>query len=309
MNHPSFILKSFAGLVTFGFFWGATQPLTKIAVSTGYQPFGLIFWQLLIAVVLIGIVLLVLRIRVPFGRRHLVYFTGVSLLGTLIPNSFSYLAAAKLPAGIMAVAISTVPMFSLMIALGVGNERFAFRRSMGILLGVTAMMMIALPEASLPVAGQGFWVFVALIAPFCYGLEGNFVAKLVPPKLNPMAALWGASFLGMLAVGPLALASGQFINPLVPFGPAEWALVVSSIAHAVAYSGFMWLIGFAGIVFSTQIAYVVTMAAILIAIVFLGEVYSGWVWMAIGLMLSGLLLVQPVGKLPEDDGLLDAAAL
>ena len=80
MNHPSFILKSFAGLITFGVFWGATQPLTKIAVSTGYQPFGLIFWQLLIAVVLIGIVLLVLRIRVPFGRRHLVYFTGVSLL-------------------------------------------------------------------------------------------------------------------------------------------------------------------------------------------------------------------------------------
>jgi drug/metabolite transporter (DMT)-like permease len=63
----------------------------------------------------------------------------------------------------------------------------------------------------------------------------------------------------------------------------------------------MWLIGFAGIVFTTQIAYVVTIVAIVIAIVFLGESYSIWVWIAIGIMLSGLLLVQPVGKLPDAD--------
>lgn len=163
------------------------------------------------------------------------------------------------------------------------------------------MMMIALPEASLPVAGQGFWVLVALIAPFCYGVEGNFVARLVPPMLNPMAALWGASLLGLTVITPLAVISDQFINPLLPWGAAEWALFISSISHAIAYSGFMWLIGYAGIVFSTQIAYVVTIAAIVIAIVFLGETYSGWVWLATGLMLSGLLLVQPVGELPDAD--------
>ncbi len=301
MRNPSFAFTAFAGLLFFGFVWGSTQPLTKIAVSTGYLPFGLIFWQLAIAVVLIGPVLLANNIKVPFDRKHLLYFAGVALFGTLVPNSFSYLAAAKLPAGIMALVVSTVPIFSLVIALGVGNERFLLSRTAGIFLGVAAMMMIALPEASLPVAGQGFWVLVALIAPFCYGVEGNFVAKLVPPNLNPMAALWAASLLGLTVVTPLALATNQFINPMVPWGAAEWALFVSSISHAIAYSGFMWLIGYAGIVFTTQIAYVVTIAAIVIAIVFLGETYSGWVWLAIGLMLSGLLLVQPVGKLPELD--------
>ena len=31
------------GLLIIGFFWAATIPLTKVAVSKGYQAFGLIF--------------------------------------------------------------------------------------------------------------------------------------------------------------------------------------------------------------------------------------------------------------------------
>ena len=35
-------------LILFGAGWGLSQPLAKIAVSTGYEPLGLIFWQLVI---------------------------------------------------------------------------------------------------------------------------------------------------------------------------------------------------------------------------------------------------------------------
>jgi drug/metabolite transporter (DMT)-like permease len=41
-------------LVMLGAGWGLTQPLTKITVTAGYQPFGLIFWQMLIGAVLLG---------------------------------------------------------------------------------------------------------------------------------------------------------------------------------------------------------------------------------------------------------------
>ena len=299
MKSVSPIILSFLGLLFFGMVWGTTMPLTKIAVSTGYQPMGLIFWQMLFSVVLLGGIILWKRIRLPFDRQHLTYYLGIAFIGTLIPNSFSFLAAAQLPAGIMAVAITTVPMFSLMIALAIGNERFRVSRSLGIVLGVSAMLMIALPEASLPLPGQAFWVFIALIAPLCYGFEGNYVARYVPKRLNPIAALWGASFLGLFISLPWAVLSGNYINLFKPWTAPEYALLFSSIAHAVAYSGYMWLVGFAGVVFTAQIAYVVTVGALTISILFLGESYSGWVWLAIGLMMIGLTLVQPVGKLPE----------
>jgi len=292
-------ILAFGGLLLFGCAWGTTQPLTKVAVSSGYQPFGLIFWQLLYAVVLLGVVIANKRIRVPFDRRHLFFYAGVALLGTVLPNSFSYMAAARLPAGIMAVVITTVPMFSLLIALALGNERFRLSRSLGVVLGVSAMLLIALPEASLPVAGLTVWVFIALIAPFCYGIEGNFVAMQAPRRLNPLAALWGASVVGLLIITPMALLSGQWIDLFKPWQAPEWAMLGTSLAHLVAYSGYIWLVGFAGVVFTAQISYVVTLTGITNSMLFLGESYSSWVWLAVSLMLVGLALVQPVGRLPE----------
>lgn len=36
----------FLALILMGAGWGATQPLSKIAVSEGYRHFGIIVWQL-----------------------------------------------------------------------------------------------------------------------------------------------------------------------------------------------------------------------------------------------------------------------
>ena len=52
-------------------------------------------------------------------------------------------------------------------------------------------------------------------------------------------------------------------------------------------------------VFTAQISYVVTLTGITNSMLFLGESYSSWVWLAVSLMLVGLALVQPVGRLPE----------
>ena len=204
-----------------------------------------------------------------------------------------------MPAGIAALAVATVPMFAMVIALAAGNEIFRPRRAAGIVLGVAAMMAIALPDASLPDGAMAPWLLVALIAPLCYGLEGNVVARLAPGDMHPVAVLFAASVAGALICAPIAWFSGQWVDLTQEWGRAEWALFGSSTAHAAAYSGYMWLIGLAGIVFSSQMAYVVTTAAIVISIVLLGEAYSAWVWLAIGLMGVGLTLVQPAGKLPD----------
>ncbi|NNJ68829.1 MAG: EamA/RhaT family transporter, partial [Boseongicola sp.] len=36
--------------------WGATQPLAKIAVSEGYRHIGLVFWQLAIGALVMGLI-------------------------------------------------------------------------------------------------------------------------------------------------------------------------------------------------------------------------------------------------------------
>ncbi len=285
--------SSTLALLAIGLIWGSTIPFTKIAVSSGHQPLGLIFWQLLFSSIVLSAISIVRRVKPVLNRRSLLYFLVIGLIGTILPNSFSYLAAAQLPAGVMAIIIASVPMFSLTIANTLRIERFSLIRSTGVLLGAAAVAILILPETSLPEPEKAIFVLVALVAPFCYGAEGNYIAARALREVDAVTTLLGASVLGTFIAAPLALASGTWVDLFAPWSAPEWALLFSSLFHVAAYSGYIWLVSMAGPVFSSQVAYVVTLAGVLLSALILSESYSGWVWMALILMLAGLALVQP----------------
>ena len=272
--------------------WGLSITLTKIAVSTGYQPFGLIFWQLAIVT---AILLPIVRaeFRKIFRRENLSLFVVIASIGTLIPNSFSYRAAVELPAGVMAITIAMVPMFALPISVLLRLEHVEPRRIGGVLLGAVAVLLLTAPESSLPEPGKAIWVLVALLAPLCYGCEGNYLIFRGATGLSPAGIMFGSALVGILLITPLAAASGQFIVPPSSFGAPEWALVGASAMHIFAYTGYVWLVGRAGAVFASMVAYLVTGLGVIWSMLLLFERYSLWIWAAFGLMMLAIWLVQP----------------
>ncbi len=284
-------------LIAFGIMWGATIPLTKIVVSTGHHPFGLIFWQSLISVVILYPLLKIRRSKLIIDRKHLLFFGTIAFTGTLIPNSTSYLAAFHLPAGVMALIIALVPMFALLIALTLKLERFRWKRLSGVVLGAIAIALIVLPESSLPDPTKAIFVIIALVGPFCYGIEGNYLSVRQPADTGPIATMFGASVIGTIVSLVVVLISGTFINPLnTGIGVPELSLLITIMLHIVAYTGYIWLVDKAGAVFSAQVAYVVTPAGILLSVLFLGERNSTYIWLALAVLLIGLFLVQPRQK-------------
>ena len=237
--------------------WGLTIPLTKLAVSEDYQEFGLIFWQQMICFGILGLVVWLRRQRLPFGRVHLKVYIIIVIFGTVLPNTASYTAAVHLPAGVLSILISTVPMFAFPIALMFGIERFSWRRVAGLCLGLVAILLLVGPEASLPDRMVVMFIPIALIAPVFYAFEGNYVAKW--GGLDPVQALLGASLIGSSIGLVLALASGQFIDPRGPWGVPYYAFVISSFVHAFVYTSYIRLAGRAGPLFATQVAYLVTL--------------------------------------------------
>lgn len=280
-------------LLLMGAGWGLSVPLSKIAVSTGHQPFGLIFWQLFVVVVVLGAICAVRGKRLELGRQYWRLLIMVALTGAVLPDIFFYLSAARLPAGVMSIIISSVPMFSLPIALAMGNETFAWRRIAGLLLGLSGILLLIGPEASLPDRAMAAFVPLALLAPLLYASEGNLVAKWGTQGLDSAQVILGASILGMVASLPMALITGHWINPLAGFGIPEAALVAAAALHAVTYATYVWLVGRAGSVFTAQTSYLVTGFGVIWSILLLGERYSGYVWAALGLMLLGMFLVRP----------------
>ncbi len=280
-------------LVVLGAGWGATQPLAKIAVSGGYQPLGLVFWQLVIGAVILGVITHLRGHRLPLGPAQIRLYAVIALVGTVLPNSASYAAIARLPSGLISVLLSLVPMFAFAIALTMRIDRFSLARLGGLCCGLVGVLLIVGPEASLPERAMVAFIPLALIAPFFYALESNIVAKWGTAGVGPIRLLYGASLAGVLISFPLAVASGQFIDPRPPWGVEDAALVASAMIHAFVYTVYVWLVGRAGAVFAAQVSYLVTGFGVLWAMLILGERYSGWVWAALLVMLAGLFLVQP----------------
>lgn len=283
----------FAILAVMGAGWGMTQPLAKIAVSEGYRAFGLIAWQLAVGALATGAVLAVRGRRPRFDAPALRVYLVIALIGTVLPNSASFEAARHLPAGLLSILLSLVPMFAFPMALALGNERFAWGRFAGLLLGLTGVLIIVAPDASLPDRAMIVFIPVALIAPIFYGLEGNVVARWGTAGLGPIEVLFGASLIGAAIAFPLAFATGTYIDPLVAWRGPEWAILGSSLIHVTVYTTYVWLVGRAGPVFAVQVSYLVTLFGVTWSILILNESYSGWIWAAMVIIMAGVFLVQP----------------
>jgi drug/metabolite transporter (DMT)-like permease len=281
-----------AVLMALGTGWGSSQATGKIAASTGHGPVGLIFWQGAIGVAVLGALMLVRGRRLSLTWAGLRFAVIIAMVGTVLPTYTFYTSVVHLPAGIMSVLISAVPLFSFPMALALGMDRFSSRRLFGLICGLTGVALIALPGAALPDPALAIWVPFALLGPLFYAAEGNIVARWGTFGLDPVQVMFWASLIAAIITLPVALVTGQMFG-LTPFGLPEAALVFSSALHAVLYSSYVWLNGRAGAVFASQVGYLITGTGVFWAMGLLGERFSPLVWLAILVILAGVALVQP----------------
>lgn len=283
-------------LVGLGLGWGLTQPLGKIAASSGHKPFGLIFWQLTVCTVVLGSITFLRGKTLSPRPDALRFYVVVALLGTLIPNATFYISVARLPSGIMSILISMVPLLAFPMAMALGMDHFSARRLGGLGLGLAGVLLIALPNASLPDPAMAAYLPLAMVGPLFYAMESTYVARVGTAGMDALQAMFGASLVGLILCTPMMLAMGHWFAMPLPPGPEEWALIASSALHALLYAAFVWLAAKAGAVFASQSSYIVTASGVIWAMLLLGERFSPWVWAAAAVMLAGLSLVQPKFK-------------
>jgi drug/metabolite transporter (DMT)-like permease len=281
-----------AVLVWLGVGWGSTHPLGKIATETGHGPFGLIFWQQVVMVVVLGAIALVRRKGMKLTGPAIRFYVIVAVLGTIVPNGTFYTSVAHLPSGIMSIIIAMIPMLAFPMALALGTDRFSALRLVGLGLGLTGVALLAAPGAALPEAAMLAWLPVALVGPLFYAMEATYVAWRGTDGMDALQAMLGASLAGLILCAPVMLVMDQGYSPW-PLGRDDLALALSSALHALLYASYVWLAATAGSVFAAQSSYLVTAAGMIWAMLLLGERPNATVWLALAVMLAGVALVQP----------------
>ena len=284
---------NFLILIILGLGWGLSFTLGKIAITAGGTPIGLTFWQSLFS----GLILLA---YVFFRHRKIIIpkimflpIVIITFLSVVIPNIIFYACVEHLDAGVLSISVSVIPLFTYLIALGLRMDKFKVRRVIGLITGFCALLILILPENSLPDKRDIPWVLLALNCALCYALENIYIDRLALQNFGPIRLVCAVSLVSAIITFFLSLVMDQFFI----LQPTNLYLFISTLGlgfiSATAYSIFIYLIGRAGSVFSSQVGYLVTFFGVVWGIIILGESHSVFVWISLAMIMMGIFLVQP----------------
>lgn len=282
-----------AQLLAVGTLWGSTFSISKYAITHGVTPLGYAFWQCFGSGLVLLAILALRGERLPLGRRQLAFYFMTGALGITVPNVNFYIIIQYVPAGLMAVVITTAPIMTFLIALALGMERLQWLRALGLLCGFAGALLLVIPDE---VGGEAVevtgWVLLGFLTPFFYSINSILTSRWRPSGGSALSFACGMMFAAAALQLPLMLLAGQGWAPLPPFGGAELAIAIQIAVSATAYIVFFRLVQLAGAVYFSQVGYVVTLTGIFWGMLLFDERLAPTVYIAAGVIFAGLALVN-----------------
>ena len=246
--------------------WGGSFLFMRYAVP----DFGVVplIW---LRVALASICLLpLLLLKRQFGvlRRQAGALTIMSLFNSGLPFLLIAWATLSITAGLASIMNAMTPVFTALIgALWLG-DRLDGRRSLGLLLGLAGVALLAADKADFRPGGSGWAIVAMLLATACYGFAANHTRRYlqgVPALVNAT----GTQLVSALVLLPPALWSWPERMP--GLGPWLAALVLGVACSALAYLLFFRLIARVGASRAVTVTFLVPVFGTLWGALFLGE--------------------------------------
>jgi len=293
-------LMPWIGLAYMGVAWGLSFSLAKLVTSiNGTTPIGIAFWQSLLAgCLLLGYVHLRGR-HLSMAWPAIKLYILVALLGTAIPSVCFYYAATKIPAGVLSITVTLVPILTYGLALVMRSEIFSATRLTGIMLGAVSIILLVGPENSLPEQGTLVWVLLACFSSLCYAIENIYLAQRGTDDVGAIRLACGMNLFAAVMLLVIGLATGDMFILDIRAPMVTVPVIMLAVINATAYSVFVACIAQSGALFASQVGYVVTLAGVFWGIAIFGESHSIWVWASLVTMLFGLMLVTPRKQAPS----------
>jgi len=292
-------LKSFLPWLILGYMgivWGLSFSLSKIAVGLGGTPIGLTFWTCLLTGLMLLFYTIIRGQKIRFRLKDLQIILLLAFLGAMLPNMFFYYAAAHVSAGILSITITVVPIATYALSFILKLEAISARRITGVFFGVGAILVLVLPENSLPNKSEVIWIIVACLSSISYALENITLAIRGIDGIGPVRLSCGINLLAALILGIFSYFTDNFMPVPLPVTTLTWTILGISLIGATAYTLFVLTVANSGPLFASQVAFLVTISGVLWGMLIFGETHSSWVWLSLVLMLIGMSLVSPKRK-------------
>jgi drug/metabolite transporter (DMT)-like permease len=279
--------------------WGSTY----LAIRLGVRPdHGAAFPPLIYAgfrFTAAGVLMLAFTVRRPaadgrpdpLGRRQWIAGSVIGIALLLGGNGLVSVAEQRIPSGIAALVVATVPIWAALLGAMGGHERITTRHALGLVLGFSGVIALVAGTGSGRVQLTGVVIVVAASLSWAGGSVWSRTAPTVRRPLVMTGIEMLAGGLACFAVG-FAVGEGHDLH-LGQTSTGAWLALVYLVVFGslLAYTAYVWLLKTAPLSLVTTYAFVNPLVAILLGVLFVHEPFTARTLLATALIVAGVALI------------------
>ena len=285
--------KDFLLLILLAAIWGSAFFNIKIATYS-YEPFTLALVRVFFASIPLFLLCKYKKIRIEAFGKNWSQYALIGLCNIAIPFVLIAIGTAKINSYLAAILMSTTPLSGSILAhFFTKDEKLSYLKSLGVLIGFSGIILLFFDKLVIN-SNNYFYVLITILGSTFYCVGGLLTLKLknkINENVTSSTTFWSVIFLL-----PLSL---LFESPW----NAEPTLnsTLSLLYLGIVATGIAWLIRFRiltvnGLVFQTQVAYLIPIFGIIFGYFLMDEIITWKVLVSLVVILLGIYIFKKNNK-------------
>ena len=280
-------------LILLGLIWGSSFFNIKIATYS-FEPFTLALIRVFFASIPLIFLCKYKKIKIKAFSKKWKPYALIGLFNIAIPFTLIAIGTSKINSYLAAMLMSTTPMSGSILAhFFTKDERISFFKSLGIIIGFSGILFLFFDQ--LIINDKNYiYVLITILGSTFYSIGGILTLKLKNQgneNVTTSTTLWSVIFLLPLS---LIFESPWNSNPTLES-------TLSLLYLGVVATGIAWLIRFRiltvnGLVFQTQVAYLIPIFGVLFGYFLMDEIITWRVLVSIVIIILGIYIVKKNNK-------------
>ena len=280
-------------LILLAFIWGSSFFNIKIATYS-YDPITLALVRVIFASIPLLILCKMSGIKIEAFSKNWFWYALIGLCNIAIPFVLIAIGTAKINSYLAAILMSTTPLSGSILAhFFTKDEKLSYLKSLGVLIGFSGIILLFFDKVI--INSENFiYALVTILGSTFYCIGGLLTLKLKDKKnenVTTSTTLWSVIFLFPFS---LVIETPWNSSPTL-------ASTISLLYLGVVATGFAWLIRFRiltvnGLVFQTQVAYLIPIFRIFFGYFLMDEIITWRVLVSLVIILTGIYIFKKNNK-------------
>jgi len=285
--------KDLSLLLLLSIIWGSAFFNIKIATYS-YEPFTLALVRVIFASIPLFLLCRFKNIKIEAFSKNWHSYALIGLCNIAIPFVLIAIGTAKINSYLAAILMSTTPLSGSILAhFFTENEKLSYLKSLGVLIGFSGIVILFFDKVIIN-SDNYFYALITILGSTFYCIGGLLTIKLknsVNENVTTSTTLWSVIFLLPLS---LMLETPWNSSPTL-------ASTLSLLYLGVVATGLAWMIRFRiltvnGLVFQTQVAYLIPIFGIIFGYFLMDEVITWKVLLSLVVILLGIYIFKNNNK-------------